>query len=183
MQKETVLYLSCCRLLWVGKMQDRSSYAAYAALFFQPEVLWKITRDAFTKQMCCLLRYWLIHVFNIYIFIGVFIFKETVDGKNNDLTGSKVCSATFVYLNRLGPGRPSAGGPRMDRQAVTSPGVVQIWRLASRLRRSARRGPDPTAVLTLIKCLMIMPEIMPSKILSPHISLICSLLLEIIFFK
>ena len=61
------------------------------------------------------------------------------------------------YLLLLGPGRPSAGGPRMDRRTVTSPGVVQIWRLASRLRRSARRGPDPTAVLTLIKRLMIIP--------------------------
>ena len=35
----------------------------------------------------------------------------------------------------------------MDRQEVTSPGVVKISRLASRLRRSARRKPDPTAVL------------------------------------
>ena len=52
----------------------------------------------------------------------------------------------------LGPGRPSAGGPRMDRQAVTSPGVVKMSRLASRLWRSTRRGPDPTAVL--IKRLM-----------------------------
>ena len=43
----------------------------------------------------------------------------------------------------LGPGRPSAGGPRMDRQAVTSLGVVKISRLDWRLRRSARRGPDP----------------------------------------
>ena len=51
------------------------------------------------------------------------------------------------FLNKLGPGRPSAGGPRMDRRAVTSLGVVKTSRLASRLRRSARRGPDPTAVL------------------------------------
>ena len=29
---------------------------------------------------------------------------------------------------------------------VTSSGVVKISRLASRMRRSARRGPDPTAV-------------------------------------
>ena len=49
-------------------------------------------------------------------------------------------------LYKLGPGRPSAGGPRMDRRAVTSSGVVNTSRLASRLRRSARRGPDPTAV-------------------------------------
>ena len=41
----------------------------------------------------------------------------------------------------LGPGWPSAGGPRMDRRVVTSPGVVKVSRLASRLRRSARRGP------------------------------------------
>ena len=53
---------------------------------------------------------------------------------------------------KLGPGRPSAGGPRMDRRAVTSPGVVKILRLASRLRRSAGRGTYPTAVL--IKHLM-----------------------------
>ena len=52
----------------------------------------------------------------------------------------------------IGPGRPSAGGPRMDRRAVTSPGVVKILRLASRLRRSAGRGTYPTAVL--IKHLM-----------------------------
>ena len=55
-------------------------------------------------------------------------------------------------FNVLGPGRPSAGGPRMDRRAVTSPGVVKILRLASRLRRSAGRGTYPTAVL--IKHLM-----------------------------
>ena len=48
----------------------------------------------------------------------------------------------FKSFMRLGPGRPSAGGPRMDRRAVTSPGVVKISRLASRLRRSAQRGPD-----------------------------------------
>ena len=42
----------------------------------------------------------------------------------------------------LGPGRPSAGGPRMDRWVVTCPGVVKISRLASRLQRSARRS-DP----------------------------------------
>ena len=38
---------------------------------------------------------------------------------------------------RQGPGRPSAGGPRMDRRAVTSPGVVKISHLASRLRTTA----------------------------------------------
>ena len=46
----------------------------------------------------------------------------------------------YIFVS-LGPGRPSAGGPRMDRRAVTSSGVVKISRLASRLRRSARRGP------------------------------------------
>ena len=45
-------------------------------------------------------------------------------------------------LYQLGPGRPSAGGPRMDRRAVTSPGVVKVSRLASHLPRSARRGPQ-----------------------------------------
>ena len=30
------------------------------------------------------------------------------------------------HFDELGPGRPSAGGPRMDRQAVTSLGVLQI---------------------------------------------------------
>ena len=39
----------------------------------------------------------------------------------------------------LGPGRPPAGGPRMDRRVVTSSGVVNVSRLASHLRRSARR--------------------------------------------
>ena len=56
-------------------------------------------------------------------------------------------SIVLVVLYTLGPGRPLAGGPRMDCQAVTSPGVVKISRLTLRLRRSARRGPDPTAVL------------------------------------
>ena len=50
-------------------------------------------------------------------------------------------------LTKLGPGRPSAGGTRMDRRAVTCPGVVKVSRLASRLRRSARKGPEPTSVL------------------------------------
>ena len=36
----------------------------------------------------------------------------------------------FVQFVILGPGRPSAGGPRMDRRAVTSLGVVKISRLA-----------------------------------------------------
>ena len=44
----------------------------------------------------------------------------------------------------LGPGRPSAGGPRMDRRAVTSPGVEKISRLALRLRRSAWRVQPAT---------------------------------------
>ena len=48
------------------------------------------------------------------------------------------------FFMSLGPGRPGAGGPRMDRRAVTSSGVVKISRLTSRLRRSAWRGPDPT---------------------------------------
>ena len=34
-----------------------------------------------------------------------------------------------IDLYQLGPGRPSAGGPRKDRRAVTSPGVVKISRL------------------------------------------------------
>ena len=53
------------------------------------------------------------------------------------------CLPSQIFI-LLGPGRPSAGGPRMDRRAVTSAGVVKILRLASRLRRSAQRGPDPT---------------------------------------
>ena len=55
--------------------------------------------------------------------------------------------------NKLGPGWRSAGGPRMDRQAVTSFGVVKLSRVASCLRRLARRGPHPSAVL--IKLFMI----------------------------
>ena len=47
------------------------------------------------------------------------------------------------YFVKLGPGRPSAGGPRMDRWEVTSLEVVKISRFTSCLRRSARRGPDP----------------------------------------
>ena len=53
---------------------------------------------------------------------------------------------SFTF-DQLGPGRPSAGGPRMDRWAMTSLGVVKISRLALRLRRSARKGPEPTSVL------------------------------------
>ena len=49
----------------------------------------------------------------------------------------------YQIFSQLGPGRPSAGGPRMDGRAVTSLGIVKISRLASRLRRSARRGPEP----------------------------------------
>ena len=48
-------------------------------------------------------------------------------------------SCNFFY--KLGPGRPSAGGPRMDRQVVTSSEVVNVSRLASRLWRSARLLP------------------------------------------
>ena len=42
-------------------------------------------------------------------------------------------SQRFDFLPTLGPGWPSAGGPRMDRPAVTSPEVVNISRLVSRL--------------------------------------------------
>ena len=56
-------------------------------------------------------------------------------------------NSTFDIFDVLGPGRTLAGGPSMDRWAVTSSRFVKISRLASRLRRSARRGPDPTAVL------------------------------------
>ena len=60
-------------------------------------------------------------------------------------------SMQFMHIClQLGPGRPSAGGPRMDLRAVTSLGVVKISRLASRLRRSARRGPEPTSVMIKI---------------------------------
>ena len=51
------------------------------------------------------------------------------------------------FFIQLGPGWPSAGGPRMDRRAVISLGGVKISCLTLRLRRSARRGPDLTAVL------------------------------------
>ena len=47
--------------------------------------------------------------------------------------------STTSALSSLGPGRPSAGGPRMDHRVVTISGVVNVSRLASRLRRSARR--------------------------------------------
>ena len=40
--------------------------------------------------------------------------------------------SVLQLFDKLGPGRPSAGGPRMDRRAVTSLGVVKISRLASR---------------------------------------------------
>ena len=38
-----------------------------------------------------------------------------------------------TLLKKLGPGLPSAGGPRMDRRVVTSPGVLKV----SCLRHSA----------------------------------------------
>ena len=40
----------------------------------------------------------------------------------------------------------------MDGRAVTSPGVVKISRLALRLRRSARRGLEPTAGKHVLSC-------------------------------
>ena len=63
--------------------------------------------------------------------------------KGNDKTGSRYYlvkansngADVIQYFVYLAPGRPLAGGPRMDRRAVTSPGVVKISRLASRLRR------------------------------------------------
>ena len=55
----------------------------------------------------------------------------------------KVSIVIFFLL--LAPGQPSAGGPRMDRRALTSPGVVKISRLAcptpSRHSQSARNDP------------------------------------------
>ena len=64
---------------------------------------------------------------------------------HNDLTcwvgygSSSSSSSLSSSLSSLGPGRPSAGGPRMDRRPVTSLGVVKISCLALRLRSSARR--------------------------------------------
>ena len=46
----------------------------------------------------------------------------------------KVRSAIIYYT------RPWPAGPRMDHRVVTSPGFVNVSRLASRLRRSARMG-------------------------------------------
>ena len=45
----------------------------------------------------------------------------------------------FNYVT-LGPGRPSAAGPRMDRRAVTSSGVVKISRLTSQAGRASYGG-------------------------------------------
>ena len=42
------------------------------------------------------------------------------------------------HFAQLGPGRPLVSGPRMDGRVVTSLGIVNISRLASRLRCSAR---------------------------------------------
>ena len=80
--------------------------------------------------------------------------KEEVKMKNVQ-DGESTCSPgmEMTICITLGPGRPSAGGPRMDRRAVTCLGVVKISRLALRLWRSAPRGPDPTAVL--IKLLLL----------------------------
>ena len=58
-------------------------------------------------------------------------------------TKYKIENTIVSICIQLGPGPPSAGGPRMDRRV----GVVKISRHDSRLRCSARRGPDPTAVL------------------------------------
>ena len=58
-----------------------------------------------------------------------------------------VYDSTCVFFYILGPGRPSAGGGRMDRRAVTSLGVVKISRLACACGAQLERGPDPTSVL------------------------------------
>ena len=50
---------------------------------------------------------------------------------------TKIFSFTF---DKLGPGRPSAGGPRMDRRAVTSSGVVKISSLTSQAGRAGYGG-------------------------------------------
>ena len=46
------------------------------------------------------------------------------DIQSKHLKGNSVPACNF--LPQLGPGRPSAGGPRMDRRAVTSLGVAKI---------------------------------------------------------
>ena len=66
------------------------------------------------------------------------IFLENTDGfLRQAITSTPLKKHKFP---KLGPGRPSAGGPRMDRRVVTSLGVVKVSRLALRLRRSAQRG-------------------------------------------
>ena len=48
---------------------------------------------------------------------------------------------TFVAIFvALGPGWPSASGPRMDRRAVTSSGVVKISSLTSQAGRAGYGG-------------------------------------------
>ena len=51
-----------------------------------------------------------------------------------------ICVFVCVDLYVLGPGRPSAGGPRMDRRAVTCPGVLKI--------SECQRGPHRCKTVT-----------------------------------
>ena len=82
-------------------------------------------------------------VFVVFFFVVVVLFQVKPERQITKF-GVKliIFGGLFLTFCAVGPGQPSAGGPRMDRRAVTSSGVVQISRLASRLRRSAQGGPD-----------------------------------------
>ena len=61
------------------------------------------------------------------------ILRSTHELYTRDVAHPALPSNNLHTFVKLGPGRPSAGGPRMDRRAVTSLEVVKISRLVSRL--------------------------------------------------
>ena len=69
---------------------------------------------------------------------------QAIKNNNQQQIGLGGLTSMWNLLFELGPGRPSAGGPRMDRQVVTSLVVEKFSRLASRLQRSAwTKSSDP----------------------------------------
>ena len=73
------------------------------------------------------------------LFLSASQFREAIVYQNGCfLHIVTILHLKILYLCQRQLGRPSAGGPRMDRRAVTSSGVVKILQLVSRLWRSAR---------------------------------------------
>ena len=62
-----------------------------------------------------------------------------------DSQWARSLSIKYKHFISLGPGRPSAGGPRMNHRAVTCPGVAKISRLAL---TGCQEPSDPKTWLT-----------------------------------